>query len=330
MKRGKVDVSVIIPVFNAEKTLPILIEKLLMEESVNFEVIIIDDGSTDNTNAYLKSITDDRVIFIEQQNKGVYAARNRALDMHKGRWVTFIDADDVVENNFIYERYIISEKANSDVVIFNGNRSNNAEVNIARPIHKKQSYDKKITGHQWIDSCVRNKEWPHYLWLQMIKSDYIKKNTLSFMPGYSHKDITWTIDLALKNGYFYISSHCDYWYIMNVTSITKRSDYFDKRAQSYIEVVSYIISCAKNQQSEKLKSRLLCHALFETRHFLGLLRKKVVNVNLICTEFNRSIELKCLFKGIRNLSDLLFFLKLVSKTAKLGLPDNNNVPQIKK
>ncbi|EMB2344131.1 glycosyltransferase [Klebsiella pneumoniae] len=324
MNRGKVDVSVIIPVFNAEKTLPILIEKLLMEKSVNFEVIIIDDGSTDNTNAYLKSITDDRVIFIEQQNKGVYAARNLALDMHQGRWVTFIDADDVVEDNFIYERYVISEKANADVVIFNGNRSNNAEANIARPIHTKQSYDKKITGHQWIDSCVRNKEWPHYLWLQMVKSDYIKKNTLSFMSGYSHKDITWTVDLALKNGDFYISSHCDYRYIMNVASITKRSDYFDKRAQSYIEVISYIISCAKNQQSEKLKSRLLCHALFETRHFLGLLRKKVVDVNLICSEFNSSIELKSLFRGIRNMSDLFFFLKLISKTNRPALHIKND------
>ncbi|EKY3917381.1 glycosyltransferase [Enterobacter hormaechei] len=311
-----IDVSLIIPVFNAEKNLPSLINSILSEKRVNFEIIVVDDGSTDNTNTLLKNITDERVILVEQPNSGVYAARNLALSMHRGRWVMFIDADDSVSKDFIYNRFSLAEQGNFDVVIFNGHRIGSDKKSAPRPVHHKQTYNKLLTGHEWIDICVKNKEWPHYLWLQIIKSEYIRKNKLCFQPGYSHKDIVWTVDLALKNGSFYISSHYDYTYIINTTSITQRKDYFDKRARSYIEVISYLIRCAHEQNNKSLKARLLCHALVETRHFLGLLRKKVINKHEIRLEFNENIDLANLFRGIRNMSDIFFFVKLIVKTKR--------------
>lgn len=136
------------------------------------------------------------------------------------------------------------------------------------------------------------------------------------MPGYSHKDITWTVDLALNNGSFYISSLYDYTYMINTASIIQRSDYYDKRATSYIEVISYILRCAHEQQSKSLKSRLLCHSLVEARHFLGLLRKKVIQKHAIRLDFNKNIDLANLFRGVRSMSDLFFFVKLFLKTKR--------------
>lgn len=312
----KIDVSIIIPVFNAEKTLPSLINSLLSETRINIEIIIVDDGSTDNTNEILKKITDHRVVLVEQPNRGVYAARNLALSMHQGRWVMFIDADDAISKDFVYNRVLVAEQGNFDVVIFNGHRFGIDKKSLPQPVHKKQLYNCPLKGHEWIDICVKNKEWPHYLWLQIIKSEYIKNNELSFMPGYSHKDITWTVDLALNNGSFYISSLYDYTYMINTASIIQRSDYYDKRATSYIEVISYILRCAHEQQSKSLKSRLLCHSLVEARHFLGLLRKKVIQKHAIRLDFNKNIDLANLFRGVRSMSDLFFFVKLFLKTKR--------------
>lgn len=80
----KIDVSVIIPVFNAQATIGYLVHELISEQTLNIEVIVVDDGSTDETSTILSDITDERLIIVHQENQGVYAARNAALAVHRG------------------------------------------------------------------------------------------------------------------------------------------------------------------------------------------------------------------------------------------------------
>ena len=82
--KNKIDVSVIIPAYNAVETIGNLVNKILGETHVAIELIIVDDGSTDETGNVLRQIHDDRLILIEQANQGVYAARNAALALHQG------------------------------------------------------------------------------------------------------------------------------------------------------------------------------------------------------------------------------------------------------
>lgn len=82
----EIDVSVIIPAFNAQATIGHLVHKLLSEKTLNMEVIVVDDGSTDETWAILSAITDERFILIYQENQGVYAAHKAALTVHCGEW----------------------------------------------------------------------------------------------------------------------------------------------------------------------------------------------------------------------------------------------------
>ncbi|MGE2624404.1 glycosyltransferase, partial [Escherichia coli] len=102
--------------------------------------------------------------------------------------------------------------------------------------------------------CVAQKEWPHYLWLQMIRSSYIRKNNLRFQEGKSHKDILWTINLAAANGLFYFADRKDYFYITNPVSITHRQDYYDIRAHSYIDVISDILALSSLPQHHPIST----------------------------------------------------------------------------
>lgn len=91
-----IDISVIIPAFNAADSIGVLVHTLLGETTLSTEIIVVDDGSTDETWTVLSAITDERLILIRQENQGVYAARNAALAIYRGEWVVFLDADDRV------------------------------------------------------------------------------------------------------------------------------------------------------------------------------------------------------------------------------------------
>ena len=307
----RIAVSIIIPVFNAAGTIGSLITKILSETRVVVELIIVNDGSTDDTGKLIRTINDDRIILIEQENEGVYAARNAALDIHRGEWVIFLDADDDVEDGFIYKRWQDAIKNQADVAIFNAWRTGSASSNTA--VHVKQPCGLALSGHDWIRHCVMHREWPHYLWLQIIRSSYIRLHSLSFQSGKSHKDILWTIHLATSNGRFYLSDRKDYTYKVNADSITHRSDYFDVRAQSYIEVIAEIIRLAKLEQNKRIKVFLYRHALVEARHFLGLYRNNVGDKSGVKDSFRTQISLMTLFRGISSTSDVFFFLKLTGK-----------------
>lgn len=308
----EIDVSVIIPVFNAQATIGHLVHGLLSEQTLSTEVIVVDDGSTDETSIILSTIEDGRLVVISQQNLGVYAARNAALAVHRGEWVVFLDADDRIEEGFLRERLKSARAAQADVALFNGWYTDSSCLQ-RRPVHRKQPYAQALNGHAWIQHCVAQKEWPHYLWLQMVRSSYIRKNNLRFQEGKSHKDILWTINLATANGLFYFADRKDYFYITNPASITHRQDYYDIRAHSYIDVISDILALSSLPKHHEIRKPLRRHALAECRHFLGLFRRKIANRQTTRQLFRQRIALRQLVAGVSGLSDLFFVLKLVRK-----------------
>ena len=94
-------ISIIVPVYNASYTIEKCIESILNQSYKDFELLLINDGSKDNSYELMKNLTktDSRVIIINQDNQGVSAARNRGLDEAKGDFVLFIDSDDYVDND---------------------------------------------------------------------------------------------------------------------------------------------------------------------------------------------------------------------------------------
>lgn len=148
-----IDISVIIPAFNAADSIGVLVQTLLGETTLSSEIIVVDDGSTDETWTLLSAITDERLILIRQENQGVYAARNAALAIHRGEWVVFLDADDRVAADFLQERLRIAREAEADIVLFNARHTDSAR-HLRHSVHRRQPYGQTLTGQQWIRHCV--------------------------------------------------------------------------------------------------------------------------------------------------------------------------------
>lgn len=114
-------VSVIVPVYNVEKYLAECIDSILGQTFKDFEVICIDDGSTDSSGKMLDDYRekDERVIVVHDTNHGLGHARNTGIDMARGKYICFIDSDDYMEADTLMKRYELAEKNNCDLVLDN-------------------------------------------------------------------------------------------------------------------------------------------------------------------------------------------------------------------
>ena len=97
--------SIVIPLYNKAKYIPKAIQSILGQTLQDFEIIIIDDGSTDESIQVVKTINDQRINLISQPNSGVSAARNKGVELAKHEYIAFLDADDWWERSFLEEMY---------------------------------------------------------------------------------------------------------------------------------------------------------------------------------------------------------------------------------
>ena len=109
-------VSVIIPTFNRAHLIKRSAMSVLNQTYDNLELIIVDDGSTDNTEEVVKSIDDKRIIYIKQPNQGACAARNTGIDHAKGEFIAFQDSDDVWHDNKLEKQMETLRKTGADLV----------------------------------------------------------------------------------------------------------------------------------------------------------------------------------------------------------------------
>lgn len=110
-------VSVIIPVYNTSISAVRLISALLKDKYQNLEIIVVNDGSTDNTPELLKKLKDPRLQIIRQKNAGVSAARNRGIELSSGDYLIFIDSDDEVSKDFVSELVKTIQKPNTALAV---------------------------------------------------------------------------------------------------------------------------------------------------------------------------------------------------------------------
>lgn len=134
-KKNTVKFSVLIPVYNAGKYLEDCIESVLNQSYKNFEIILVDDGSTDNSLNICKRYTDDlKIKTITQKNKGQFFARQRALSEAKGEYCIFLDSDDYWHSNLLLKVHETIKTYDSDLVIFRYTKvSDNGEVLFTSP-----------------------------------------------------------------------------------------------------------------------------------------------------------------------------------------------------
>lgn len=115
----KVEISIIIPVYNVEKYLRECLDSILAQTFQDFEIICVDDGSTDKSLEILQEYKrkDDRFVILQQRHAGAGAARNHGLKLAEGKYIQFLDSDDYFEPTLLEELYTKAEKFGSDLTV---------------------------------------------------------------------------------------------------------------------------------------------------------------------------------------------------------------------
>lgn len=112
-----IKVSVIIPAYNAQNSIEKCIDSVLNQTLKEFELIIINDGSTDKTKTILKKYnTDKRIIIINKKNEGIGKARNDGIRRSSGEYITFVDSDDYIKDDMLESYYRLAKKYEMDLV----------------------------------------------------------------------------------------------------------------------------------------------------------------------------------------------------------------------
>ena len=116
--------SVVVPVYNVEAYISETIESIITQSCQNIEIILINDGSTDNSGIICESYAkiDSRIIVIHQRNSGVSAARNRGIDLAKGEYICFVDGDDTIDSDMIELLYTFGYNHDIDLILPIGNK----------------------------------------------------------------------------------------------------------------------------------------------------------------------------------------------------------------
>lgn len=180
VKKDKVDISisVIVPVYNAEKYLKTCLDSLISQTYTNFEVLCVDDGSTDHSLNILRFYEkkDNRIKVFTQENAGPAAARNKALQYATGDYISFVDADDyLLENAFKILVEVAGEKENWDLIIFGGNVVGEKNDYIA----DKLTTSFKTYINNKVDEVVfKEKAARPFLWLHFIKRKILEEPSI--------------------------------------------------------------------------------------------------------------------------------------------------------
>ncbi|GMB01266.1 glycosyltransferase [Pelosinus sp. IPA-1] len=186
-------VSVVMPIYNAEKYLSQAIESVLNQTLRDFELILVDDGSKDKSleicNAYAKQ--DSRIQVIHQSNGGICAARNCGLEMVKGEYVTFIDNDDVYLPDLLEENYNIAKKYNADILKYGNQYIKHKKFSPAGICSSEKLDEKKLLIIQKEDLREKYKQLNDddflvYVWDGLFKTSLLKEQQIKFETSFKH------------------------------------------------------------------------------------------------------------------------------------------------
>ena len=196
-------ISVIVPIYNAEKYLSKCIESLIHQSYRALQIILVNDGSTDNslTIAQDYAAQDTRIAIYSQPNKGQASARNNGLQYANGEWIAFVDADDYLDADCYAQ--LIQHMANNDCVQMG---------------YRRMSTDGKIIEekcpryfYQFTSPCMR-----------LYRRNLFTEHQLTFPEGMIYEDVIFSLDFWATNPTFISIPYTGYNYTFNPLSTTAK------------------------------------------------------------------------------------------------------------
>lgn len=232
--------SIIVPVYNVEKYIKKCLDSIFEQTFKDYEVIVVNDGTKDNSMDIVKKYD---VKIVEQSNQGLSEARNNGVKKATGEYILFVDSDDYIEKDLLKEvnnaltnkpdlvRYQIKDILDNEVIEYNEKDFNNLTGEEAFKI---------ITNFHYVEpACI-----------YAIKREYYVKNDFKFKKGTYHEDFGIIPLIIIKSNKVNIINYCGYCYVKRSNSITNNSDYNQtiKKVEDMFIHYDYLIN-----ESKKLK-----------------------------------------------------------------------------
>jgi len=220
--------SIIIPIYNTEKFLPKCVESVLDQTFKDFEVILVDDGATDNCPKICDNFAkkDSRVKVIHQQNGGLSVARNNGIEKAQGEYIIFLDSDDYWNDDNALQQ--LNDAKQADIIIFGCTDFN---MKTGEKIVSRNGYDLEFLKNNDIDTVnsylLSNKLLPGGAYVFTVKRDILEKNKIRFIPGIIAEDYDFILN---------VFTVCSSVYAVNNPFYTYRRFYKNKSKAASIKI----------------------------------------------------------------------------------------------
>ncbi len=272
--------SIIIPVFNAEKYIGNCLDSILNQTVKDIEIICINDGSTDNSLAVLNEYAqkDNRIKVYSQKNKHSGVARNVGIKLAKGKYIHFVDADDLLYDDKVYENILkITEENNYPNVIrckaeaFDYNTGEKVPSKIYEQENiSKSLINKYINVYDDIDEALKLCVTP---WGGIVKKKFLVENNIFFNNLKCCNDNSFFIEIIIHATNIYL---CDLLIIKHTVHnptclISQRDKYFGCQYKSYDYIEKFL---NKNNVREDIRKKILIRELFVPLHFYNTFKEK--------------------------------------------------------
>lgn len=234
--------SVIIPAYCAENTIKECLSSALDRQRVSLEVIVVDDGSTDNTLDIVNALssTDRRIKVLHKKNGGLSSARNAGMKIASGKYLVFLDSDDALVSGSLDEMEAAIKGIWPDIVV--GDVLFEKKGKVSRVCSMDSQYKMRcLDSREFVCQQLTHGKFWTPVWFNIYRTEFIKKHHLEFVEGIFLEDDEWTIRTFNASSQVLYSGICLYRYVLRENSIMQQKDcskhvkdglaiYGDKRA----------------------------------------------------------------------------------------------------
>lgn len=268
-----IKVSVLIASFNSESTIKRAINSILRQTYEEFELIVLDDGSTDNTKDVINSITDTRLKYIYQDNEGIASSRNRLLSEAKGDYVIYLDSDDWMESNTLERLINKANESDCDAVVCNYRYvyEDGLTQDVSFP-----SFDKKNMKNRpslLLDVMPQP-------WNKIVKRKAMIDSNISFPNGLVFEDLCFYSCLMPRLNNVSMIEDCLINYVQHKTSIMSEAKSINKNIYDFDKVVEIIKNYYAKEYPNKYQKEVEALFVFNAREIIdGIFKNKNVSID---------------------------------------------------
>lgn len=221
-------ISIIVPIYNSSIYLDRCLKSIINQTYSNIEILLIDDGSTDNSLEICNqfAIKDKRIKVFHKDNNGVSAARNDGIDYSTGDYIAFVDSDDYIELD-MYERMMkINDKFNCEIVLCDCYKESNSNKGIFSHNIRSGYYDRSMLIKEYFPTLLMTNSVDYPATISncvcLFKKDVIIKNNIRYEVGirFSEDLLFGSKYMYYANSFYYMKHECLYHYTMNQNSVT--------------------------------------------------------------------------------------------------------------